>query len=87
LTPYAQVVCRLAAENHVPLVDLHALSIKMHESLGPEDNEKFDMNYKDPQHNTKPDKTHLSSEGAKTIGRMVADEVMKVEPALVPYFQ
>jgi lysophospholipase L1-like esterase len=87
LTPYAEAVSRLASEKHVPLVDLHTLSIKMHDTLGPEKSEKFDMNYKDPQHDAKPDKTHLSPEGAKTIGKIVADEVKKVEPALVPYFQ
>src|SRR5262245_35233929 len=41
LAPYAEEVRKLAADNHVPLVDLQARSIELCESLGPEGCKEF----------------------------------------------
>jgi lysophospholipase L1-like esterase len=87
LAPYAEAVVRLAAEKNVPLIDLHAQSIALHNRLGPKESEKFDMPRKEEKKGDGPDKTHLSHDGAKIIGKLVADELQKVEPSLVPYFQ
>jgi pectinesterase len=86
VTPYVEAMKRVAAEKKVPLIDLHALSIELHEKLGPEESKKFNR--------TKPgdkeehmDKTHLSPEGAKIIGRIVADELKKAAPPVAPYIE
>jgi len=84
LTPYVEAVKRVAAEKHVPMIDMHTLSWQLHEKLGPEASRKFNR--------TKPgdaeehlDKTHLSPEGADIVGQIVADELKKAVPELLPY--
>lgn len=84
VTPYVEAAKRVAAEKHAPMIDLHTLSIALHEKQGPDETKKFNR--------TKPgdkeehlDKTHLSPEGATVIGRIVAEELKKAVPALAPY--
>jgi lysophospholipase L1-like esterase len=86
LGPYAEAVKAVAAEKHVPVIDLHARSIELLERLGPESSVEFDPA---PRADAKakaagPDKTHLSPRGSEAFGAIVADELKKVEPALAP---
>jgi pectinesterase len=85
LTPYAESVKRIGTEKKVPVIDLHALSIALHEKQGPEASRAF--NRTKPGREEHTDKTHLSPEGAKIIGRMVADELKIAVPALSPYIE
>jgi lysophospholipase L1-like esterase len=74
----------------VPLVDLHSLSIDRLDRLGPRASEEFDPRPRargGPDVEGKPtpaDRTHLSPRGGAVFGRLVADELKKVEPALAP---
>jgi lysophospholipase L1-like esterase len=84
--PYAEAVRRVAAEKQVLLVDLHALSVSLHNRLGAQESAKFDMPPKPGGKDRGPDKTHLGSEGATIIARLVVDELVKVDPHLADCF-
>ena len=83
LSPWADAVKKLAAAKHVPLIDLHALSIAYCESLGPERTALFNF----PDAGGKNDTTHLQGEGRVVFARLVVDELRKVVPALAPYLR
>lgn len=72
LTDYVEAAEAVASEQKVPLIDLNARSIRQMNELGPEAAAVFDPKTKDP---SKPDRTHLSPEGAKQTAALVADEV------------
>ena len=69
------------------MIDLHARSVELLETLGPKASEEFDA--KPPAGATgaaaKPDKTHLSPKGQQAFGQLVAEELKKVEPSLAAY--
>jgi beta-xylosidase/lysophospholipase L1-like esterase len=79
LVPYVEAMKRLAAEKHVPLLDLHALSVAYCEKIGPAETAVFNAVAKG-----KPDTTHLSAAGRLAFGRIVAQELRRVVPALAP---
>ncbi|HEY6170527.1 MAG TPA: rhamnogalacturonan acetylesterase [Verrucomicrobiae bacterium] len=78
LAPWADAAKKVAAEKHVPLVDLFARSVALLEKIGPEASAAFDPKTKDG----KPDHTHLSPKGAEVMAGLIADELRKVEPRL-----
>jgi pectinesterase len=80
LTEYVDVVKEVAAETNTPLVDLHALSIEQANSLGSEGCQEID-----PVSNGKRDTTHLTAKGSEMVGKLVADELGRVMPALAPH--
>jgi lysophospholipase L1-like esterase len=92
LGPYAEAVKALAAEQNVPVIDLHARSIELLERLGPEASAEFDPKPRPGDTGTPPgkaaaggpDRTHLSPRGSEVFGRLVAEELRKVEPSLAP---
>jgi len=79
LAPYVEAVRKLAAEKNVPLIDLHASSLALCETLGPVASAKFDE-IKDG----KPDTTHLMSAGSVVFARLIVEELRRVVPALAP---
>ena len=79
LTPYVDAVKKLAAAKNVPLIDLHARSIALCESIGPAGTEKFNF-LKDG----KPDTTHLEMASSPVFARLVVEDLRKVVPALAP---
>jgi lysophospholipase L1-like esterase len=89
LTPYAEAAKAVAAEKHVPVIDLHARSIELLGRIGPEASAEFDPKPRADAKakSTGPDKTHLSPRGSEAFGAIVADELKKLEPALVPYIK
>jgi pectinesterase len=91
LGPYAEAVKVVAAEKHVPVIDLHARSIALLDGLGPEASAEFDPKPRaDAKAQAKaaaPDKTHLSPRGSEAFGAIVADELKKVEPSLAAYIK
>lgn len=72
LTDYVEAAKAVASEQKVPLVDLNARSIRQMNEMGPAAAAAFDPQAKDP---SKPDRTHLSPEGAKKTAAIVADEI------------
>jgi len=83
LEPYAGEVRKLAAANHVPLVDLHARSIELCESLGPEGCLQFSP-LKSVKGTNAVDGTHLRGVGRVMFARLVVDELRKAAPGLAP---
>lgn len=84
LKPYADAVIALAAEKHVPLIDLHARSIAQVEALGPAAATIMDAPTKDP---AKPDRTHFSQRGGEIIAGLVAEELRTAAPELARYLR
>ncbi len=80
LTDYVEVVKEVAAETNTPLVDLHALSLKVCNYLGPEGCAKIN-----PIDKGAPDTTHLNAKGSRLIGKIVAEELARAVPDLAPH--
>lgn len=74
LGPYAEATKAVAAEQKVPLVDLHAQSMRLFDSLGKKSASKLAA--------TPQDNTHFNKLGAKVVAKIVAAELRKVEPRL-----
>jgi pectinesterase len=97
LVPYVEVVKAIAAEKKVPLIDLHAKSIELYESLGKEAVNKLspvknaDPNSKNSDTAAKEnggiDGTHLNAAGSKVIGPIVAAELAKAVPELSAFIK
>jgi len=95
LQPNVDVVKQIAAEKHVPLIDLHARSIELYEKLGKEGVNKLSPK-KTPKQDqaeqaTTPadalDGTHLNAKGSDVVGPIVAEELKKVVPDLAAYIK
>jgi len=84
LTDYVEATRVVAAEQKVPLLDLNARSIEQLNGLTPEAAAAFDPKPKDP---SKPDKTHLSPEGATKTAGLVAGEIRKAAPDLAKFLK
>ena len=83
LAPYVEAVRALAAEEHVPLMDLYSLTLVQAEKLGPAGCEEIDARDKDG----KPDHTHLGPKGRQEVGVMAARELVRVVSSVRPYMQ
>jgi PelA/Pel-15E family pectate lyase len=82
LVPYVEAVRELAAEKHVPLLDLYARTLKQAEEYGPEVTASLGARTKDD----KLDMTHLGPRGQKEVGIIAAQEFISVEPSMKPYY-
>jgi lysophospholipase L1-like esterase len=85
LTAHALTMKRVAADMHVPLIDLHTQSIAYLEGIGELQAQTLGSTKKDPEGNTIPDKTHLDWEGSYVFGRLVAVDLGKTVPALAKF--
>lgn len=74
LKPYADAMAEVAREKGVPLVDLHAASGALFESLG--DAGSTDLNV------SPTDRTHFSEKGARAMARLVLEGLKQVRPEL-----
>jgi pectinesterase len=83
LEPYAAEVRKIAAEKKTPLVDLHARSIELVESLGREKCFEFSP-IKTVDGTNTFDGTHLKPNGSVMFARLVVDELRKNVPELAP---
>lgn len=79
LQDYVEATRAVAAEQHVPLIDLNARSVERMNRLGPQAAEAFDAKSRNP---SIPDRTHLSAYGATETAKLVAEEIRKNIPAL-----
>lgn len=84
LAPYAEEVRKIAAEKHVPLVDLQARSIELCESLGPQKCLEFSPIKTNADGKITHDGTHLNENGYVLFARLVVDELRKNAPELRP---
>lgn len=85
LLSHAATMSKVAAEMHVPLIDLQADSIAYLDRVGPEAGNKLAITKKDASGKTVADKTHLNWEGSYVFGRVVAEDLGKAVPALAQY--
>lgn len=89
LEDYAQVARKVAADERVTFVDLYSMSHRYLEKLTQQQADTLDaVSHPDAaaenQNPAKPDRTHLNDAGKKLFGRMVADEVIRLEVELGP---
>ncbi len=80
LTKYADAMKKVGKKENVPVIDLYTRSVKLYESLG-----EKGCSYMNPT--VKPDRTHFTKEGAKSITKLVVDEIGKKVPALSKYLK
>lgn len=81
LGPYADAVKKVAAEKHVPLIDLHARSLAYCEKLGPDGCAPLNPR----KANGTADTTHLDAAGSVVFARLVAEDLRTAVPALAPF--
>lgn len=74
LEPYAEAMNRVGAAKSAPVIDLHASSKALVESLGLKESMKMA--------NKEGDYTHFNSAGAKAMAELVMKELPSVSPAL-----
>ena len=82
LEPYVEAMKKLAASKKVPLIDLHARSVELCETLGPLKTATYNA-VKDG----KPDTTHLGAGARVVFARLVVEELRKSVPELSPYLR
>lgn len=87
LKAYAAAARRVAAEMHVPCVDLNAISTAFLNQMTQEQADGFDATgHEDAKAEgstaSKGDRTHLNEQGKAVFGRLVADALVKVRPEL-----
>lgn len=85
LIAHAETMKRVAAEMHVPLIDLQSESIAYLDRVGEAQGTKLGITKKDKDGSTIPDKTHLNWQGSYVFGRMVAVDLGKTVPGLKKY--
>ena len=84
LEPWAEEVRKIAAEKHVPLVDLHARSIELCESFGAEKCAEFSPIKTNADGKIAYDGTHLNEKGHVLFARLVVEDLRKAVPELAP---
>jgi len=88
LAPYAAATKRVATEENVPVIDLHASSMKLLATMTQEEADKFNaQTHPDAKaENKQPaaDRTHLNHDGQMVFGRMVVDDLARMCPEWGP---
>ncbi|SDF17577.1 GDSL-type esterase/lipase family protein [Terriglobus roseus] len=89
LEEYAASVRKVAAEEKVTVVDLFSVSQKYLSGISQEQADTYDMvGHPDEKAENasaaKPDRTHLNDKGKALFGRMVADNVIRIQVELGP---
>ena len=77
---YAEGARAVARQKNVPLIDLHPISIRVYEQLGPKACEKM----RPPSSNGKIDRTHFNAAGSTLFGALVARQLAEVVPETKP---
>ena len=89
LTAYANAAKRVAMEEHVTVVDLNAMSVKLLEGMTQAQADEFDATghpdaKAESKGQAKLDRTHLNAKGQALFGRMVADNLVRTQVELGP---
>ena len=87
---YPAAIRKLAAERHIPLLDLKKASRALYLSLGEDKTAELFVRLAPGEHPDFPDghddKTHFNAHGAQVIAGLVAD-LMRQEPACAPFLK
>jgi lysophospholipase L1-like esterase len=88
LTAYANAAKRVAMEEHVTIIDLNAMSVKLLEGMTQAQADEFDATGHEDQRaengKSRVDRTHLNAKGQALFGRMVADNLVRTRVELGP---
>jgi DNA sulfur modification protein DndE len=88
---YPGVVKEVAALYKVPLIDLHASSMRLLSELGPEKSERLFMRVPPGLFKALPDgksdNTHFMEEGAAAVARLVIGGLQELDHPLLKYFK
>lgn len=88
LTAYANAAKRVAMEEHVTVIDLNAMSVKLLEGMTQAQADEFDATGHEDQRaengKSRIDRTHLNAKGQALFGRMVADNLIRTQVELGP---
>ena len=79
LTDYAAATRAVAQDTKAPLIDLHARSIALCESLGPDKCKSFNP---PPRDDGREDVSHLNADGSRAFAQLVIDDLARVAPEL-----
>ena len=83
---YPDLVRRVAAESHVPLLDLHARTGELLTAWGPDSSRRLFLQLAPGEHANYPqgveDNTHFSPRGAEEVARLVVGEIQAHVPKL-----
>ncbi len=81
LAPYAEATSVVANERQVPLIDLHAASIRQCEQMGPSAFRALE-----PMTADGADHTHLNRDGGRAVAALVVQSMIEALPELRPCF-
>jgi lysophospholipase L1-like esterase len=88
LKDYANAAKRVAMEENVTVVDLNAMSVKLLEGMTQAQADEFDATGHADQRaengKNRIDRTHLNAKGQAVFGRMVADNLVRMQVELGP---
>jgi lysophospholipase L1-like esterase len=87
LLAHSAAMKKVAAEEHVSVIDLQTDSIAYLDTLTEAQGQALGITKKDAQGNIIPDKTHLNVQGSYVFGRIVAVDMGKAVPVLAQYVQ
>lgn len=87
LLAHSEAMKQVAAEEHVPLLDLQTLSIAYLDRIGEAEGNQLGLTKKNPSGETIPDKTHLNVRGSYVFGRIVAEGMAAAVPELAAYLK
>lgn len=86
LTAYSNAAKRVAMEEHVAVIDLNAMSVKLLEGMTQAQADEFDATGHEDQRaengKSRIDRTHLNAKGQALFGRMVADNLIRTQVEL-----
>jgi lysophospholipase L1-like esterase len=83
------VMHAIAADTHVPLMELHERAVELYLKMGRKVSDAWGLPKPDPAHPgvTILDKTHFNAEGSRAMGKVAADELKRAVPELAPYIE
>jgi lysophospholipase L1-like esterase len=84
LAPWSDAARRVASELKIPLIDLNALSLAAVEAMGEQEADTLAVA---PAPDPKFDRTHLGKKGAEVFSAIVAKELRRAAPVLVPHYK
>jgi lysophospholipase L1-like esterase len=81
---YAEAMRKVGAETNTPIVDLNAHSLACFETMTQEQADVYNFKFY-PERSSTVDRGHVNGKGSQMLGTMVAEDLVKVVPALANY--
>ncbi|OLE54664.1 MAG: GntR family transcriptional regulator [Acidobacteria bacterium 13_1_20CM_3_53_8] len=88
---YPDIVRAVAADNHVPMIDMHRKSERVLKQYGPEDSRKLFLQLRPGENPNYPngieDNTHFSPVGAQVMAGLAVEGIRELHLGLVKYLR